>query len=204
MKKKFLTRIAACAAAAMLVLGLGLVSAGCSQQSEAPDDPTELVKAELTKGFDQVKDQLTNIDNETLNAMFDADALAQFEAMGLDGAEFVKGLLDGFDYEIGEITINGDKAEAAVTLKMKDLKEWMSNVEESAIQLAMENPNISEAELMSQMGPLMMDALGKVEGMADIPITVTATESNGTWTVDGDALSQEVSQAMMSSLSASE
>lgn len=50
MKKKFLTRIAACAAAAMLVLGLGLVSAGCSQQSEAPDDPTELVKAELTKG----------------------------------------------------------------------------------------------------------------------------------------------------------
>ncbi len=204
MKKKFLTRIAACAAAAMLVLGLGLVSAGCSQQSEAPDDPTELVKAELTKGFDQVKDQLTNIDNETLNAMFDADALAQFEAMGLDGAEFVKGLLDGFDYEIGEITINGDKAEAAVTLKMKDLKEWMSNVEESAIQLAMENPNISEAELMSQMGPLMMDALGKVEGMADIPITVTATESNGTWTVDGDALSKEVSQAMMSSLSASE
>lgn len=202
--KKFLTRIAACAAAAMLVLGLGLVSAGCSQQSESPDDPTELVKAELTKGFDQVKDQLTNIDNETLNAMFDADALAQFEAMGLDGAEFVKGLLDGFDYEIGEITINGDKAEAAVTLKMKDLKEWMSNVEESAIQLAMENPNISEAELMSQMGPLMMDALGKVEGMADIPITVTATESNGTWTVDGDALSQEVSQAMMSSLSASE
>ena len=204
MKKKFFTRIAACAAAAMLVLGLGLVSAGCSQQSEAPDDPTELVKAELTKGFDQVKDQLTNIDNETLNAMFDADALAQFEAMGLDGAEFVKGLLDGFDYEIGEITINGDKAEAAVTLKMKDLKEWMSNVEESAIQLAMENPNISEAELMSQMGPLMMDALGKVEGMADIPITVTATESNGTWTVDGDALSKEVSQAMMSSLSASE
>lgn len=204
MKKKFLTRIAACAAAAMLVLGLGLVSAGCSQQSETPDDPTELVKAELTKGFDQVKDQLTNIDNETLNAMFDADALAQFEAMGLDGAEFVKGLLDGFDYEIGEITINGDKAEAAVTLKMKDLKEWMSNVEESAIQLAMENPNISEAELMSQMGPLMMDALGKVEGMADIPITVTATESNGTWTVDGDALSKEVSQAMMSSLSASE
>ena len=162
------------------------------------------MKAELTKGFDQVKDQLTNIDNETLNAMFDADALAQFEAMGLDGAEFVKGLLDGFDYEIGEITINGDKAEAAVTLKMKDLKEWMSNVEESAIQLAMENPNISEAELMSQMGPLMMDALGKVEGMADIPITVTATESNGTWTVDGDALSKEVSQAMMSSLSASE
>jgi len=204
MKKKFLTRIAACAAAAMLVLGLGLVSAGCSQQSEAPDDPTELVKAELTKGFDQVKDQLTNIDNETLNAMFDADALAQFEAMGLDGAEFVKGLLDGFDYEIGEITINGDKAEAAVTLKMKDLKEWMSNVEESAIQLAMENPNISEAELMAQMGPLMIDALGKVEGMADIPITVTATESNGTWTVDGDALSKEVSQAMMSSLSASE
>lgn len=204
MKKKFLTRIAACAAAAMLVLGLGLVSAGCSQQSEAPDNPTELVKAELTKGFDQVKDQLANIDNETLNAMFDADALAQFEAMGLDGAEFVKGLLDGFDYEIGDITINGDKAEAAVTLKMKDLKEWLSNVEEEAIQLAMSNPNISEAELMSQMGPLMMDSLDKVEGMADIPITVTATESNGTWTVDGDALSQEVSQAMMSSLSASE
>ena len=202
--KKFLTRIAACAAAAMLVLGLGLASAGCSQQSEAPDNPTELVKTELTKGFDQVKDQLSNIDNETLNAMFDADALAQFEAMGLDGAEFVKGILDGFDYEIGEITINGDKAEAAVTLKMKDLKEWMTNVEEGAVQLALENPNISQDELMAKMGPLMMDALGKVEGMADIPITVTATETNGTWTVDGDALSKEVSNAMMNSLTASE
>ena len=203
MKKKFLARIAACAAAAVLVLGLGLVSTGCSQ-SDSSDDPTELVKAELTKGFDQVKNQIANIDNETLNSMFDADALASFESMGVDGAEFVKGILDGFDYEIGEITINGDKAEAQVTLKMKDLKEWMSSIETSAVELAMSNPGMSQEEMMAEMGPIMMDALDKVEGMADIPITVTATNNNGTWTVDGDALSEEVSNAMLSSLTASE
>ena len=202
--KKYLARIAACTAAAVLVLGLGLMSTGCSQEAETPSDPASLVKEELTKGFDQVKNELANIDSATLNAMFDSDDLAQFEAMGLDGAEFVKGLLDGFDYEIGDITINGDKAEAAVTLKMKDLKEWMGYVESGAVELAMNNPNITQDELMSKMGPLMMDALDQVQGMADIPITVEATETNGEWVVDSDALSQEVSTAMMNSLTASE
>ncbi|MGI6221553.1 MAG: hypothetical protein ACOYIP_06780 [Coriobacteriales bacterium] len=205
MKNKFLSRIAAATAAAMLVLGLGL-AAGCSQQSggSEPTDDAALINEQITESFDAVKTQLSSVDNATLNSMFSSDDLASFEAMGLDGAEFVKELMNGFDYEVGDITVNGDVAEAAVTMKMKDLKEWMSAIEDGAIQLAMDNPGITQDEMMAQMGPLMMDALQNIEGMVDIPITINAEKKNGEWVIDQDALSTEVSSGMMSTLTASE
>lgn len=197
LKKGLFVRIAAIVAAATLCAGLCLAASGCSQEQE---DPADVIRGQLTEGFDYVKSELSNIDSSTLDSMgIDSATLAQFEQMNLDGAEFITSLFDGFDYEIGDITIaeDGNSANAAVTMKMKDLKEWASLLETGATELA--NSGItSQDELMKKVGPLMLDTLNQVQGMADVPITVEVTkDSSGNWQVDQDQLSNEVSTQMM-------
>ncbi|MGI6221554.1 MAG: hypothetical protein ACOYIP_06785 [Coriobacteriales bacterium] len=192
MKKKFLSRIAAAVAAATLCAGMCFAVAGCSQEA-APTDPAEEVRAVIAEGFDEVKTQLADVDSSLVNEML-GDSAAELEQFGVDGAEFMKALFEGFDYEIGDITVaeDGTTAQAAVTMKMKDLNEWSTALEEAA-------SNVDPATFsMTDIGLMMIDTLKGVQGMTDIPITVDAKNENGTWTVDGDALSEEVSTQMTS------
>ncbi len=196
LKKGLFVRIAAVVAAATLCAGMCLAVAGCSQEQE---DPTEAIRAQLEEGFDYVKTELADVDQDLLDSMgLDADTLAAFEQMNLEPAAFVKSLFDGFDYTVGDITISedGNSAEAAVTMKMKDLAEWAKALEAGATELAASGIT-DENELMAKVGPLMLESLDNVQGMTDIPITIEVKKENGEWTVDQDQLSEEVSTQMM-------
>ena len=196
LKKGLFVRIAAVVAAATLCAGMCLAAAGCSQEQE---DPTEEIRAQLVEGFDYVKTELADVDQDLLDSMgLDAETLALFEQMNLEPADFIKSLFDGFDYEVGDITLSeeGNSADAAVTMKMKDLAEWATALEAGAQELA-ESGITSEEELYQKVGPLMIETLDGVQGMTDIPINIEVKKENGQWTVDQDALSEEVSTQMM-------
>ena len=125
----------------------------------------------------------------------DVDELSTY---GIDGVEFMKTYLDGFDYKIDDITVDGDKATAKVTLTCKSFTAYNQAVQNAATALA-SNPDAlptTEEELNQLLGQTVMDALAGVEVAETDQINITYTKNGNTWTPSA-ASEQEITTAML-------
>ena len=97
--KKSALFISALALAAALTASL----AGCQAQKS----PEQLIKEDLSAQFDEVK----SADSAAWSEEFGMDD-TDFADLGIDSGTFMAGYLDGFDYEINEVTVDKDKGTA--------------------------------------------------------------------------------------------
>ena len=88
---------------ATLALVGGLVLTGCSGA-----DPEEAVRADLTANFDQLK----NLEGDALEEIADGMGNTGLEQYGLENTEVITAMLDGFDYTIDSVAVDGDTATA--------------------------------------------------------------------------------------------
>lgn len=76
----------------------------------------ELITEDLTTQFDEVK----NGGDDFLSGLEEASG-DEFEQLGIDPKEYAKTYLEGFDYKIGDVTVDEDKgvatAEVSITCK---------------------------------------------------------------------------------------
>lgn len=119
--------MALAAGIAALVMALTLV--GCGPSDE------EAIK----KAVDSEMGVVVNPDEETINTLAEeasAGSDGALTTMGIDSTELVKSWIDGFAYEVGEITVDGDTATAAVKVTCKQLgpvlTTWQANFETNA------------------------------------------------------------------------
>lgn len=181
---------AAVSASALLVFTLGVMT-GCNS---GPSDE-EVIRKSLTEELDQIK----NMDDAFMTEMaadMDVDELATY---GIDGVEFMKTYLDGFDYKIDEVTVDGNKATAKVTLTCKSFTAYNSAVQQAATDLASDSARLqamSKDELNQLLGQTVMDALAGVEVAETDQITIGFTKNGNTWTPDA-ASEQEITTAML-------
>lgn len=119
--------MALAAGVAALVMALTLV--GCGPSDE------EAIK----KAVDSEMGVIVNPDEETISTLAEeasAGSDGVLTTMGIDSTELVKSWIDGFAYEVGEITVNGDTATAAVNVTCKQLgpvlTTWQMNFEANA------------------------------------------------------------------------
>lgn len=180
-------KIAALATAALMVVTLGAL-AGCGADDE------QVIRDGLTKEFETIK----SMDEATLNEYvqdMDAEDFAEF---GIEPEEFVKAFFADFDYEIGDITIDGDTADATVTLTNKSISQFQSEIERIVAEL-MESPeatSLDQEAFYALYGQKIMEALNNVAPATAEPIVIECTKDGSTWNVD-DAASQEVLTALM-------
>lgn len=150
---------------AALVLSLGAM-VGCS----SPVDDEKIVREVLTSELDQFKNIDEQAMEELVSAVEDganASDLAQLEAMGISGKDFVETMFEGFDYTIGDIAVNGNAATANVVVKAKNFSEFvtgatdlMSSILDDPSQFA----SMSQEEIMTAVGD-------RIKGMlADLPL----------------------------------
>ncbi|MFR5091755.1 MAG: hypothetical protein ACLTDR_06805 [Adlercreutzia equolifaciens] len=78
------------------------VSAGCSSGTSDED----AIRASLASELDSIKD----IDDAFVNEFSESIDMSQLSVYGIDGVEFMKSYLSGFDYAIDSINVDGDKA----------------------------------------------------------------------------------------------
>ena len=181
---------AAVSASALLVFTLGVMT-GCNS---GPSDE-EVIRKSLTEELDQIK----NMDDAFMTEMaadMDVDELATY---GIDGVEFMKTYLDGFDYKSAEVTVDGNKATAKVTLTCKSFTAYNSAVQQAATDLASDTARLqamSKDELNQLLGQTVMDALAGVEVAETDQITINFTKNGNTWTPDA-ASEQEITTAML-------
>ena len=174
---------------ATLVLVGGLVLTGCSGA-----DPEEAVRADLTANFDQLK----NLEGDALEEIADGMGNTGLEQYGLENTEVITAMLDGFDYTIDSVAVDGDTATAEVTVTSKSMSELM-NLDTDAL-----TADLMEAVTSGELDPSDDDAInawageymmGLVEQIEPSEKTISLTYVNGDdgWTMD-DSSASEVAQ----------
>ena len=145
MKKKLLLAPLMAALVACVVL-----LSGCGGPSVE-----ELITNDLTNQFDEIK----NGGDDFLSGLEKASG-DEFEQLGIDPKEYAKSYLEGFDYKIGDVTVDEDKgtATAEVTITCKSMNKI---VEDFATQyqekIAALDTMPSEDDLYKMAGQVMVD-----------------------------------------------
>jgi len=171
-KKLVRTGIAAVVALACAV-ALTFSLAACGGKSDE-----EQIKEVLTTEFDSFK----NIGDEAKQIFKDSGG-SSLEAMGINADDFLNGWLKDFDYSIGDITVNGDKAEAKVSVTAKKLMDAINGFVTSFQEWAATATGLSEDDYMKKGGEMVMDSINKQQA-ATSEITVTLEKKDGKWAVD--------------------
>lgn len=182
MKKRFIIMLAALFALCPLVL------TGCGPSAE------ELIRDDLTSQFEEIK-----AGDEDLLEGIESSAGEDFEDLGIDPKEFASSYLEGFDYTVNDVTVDGDTATANVSITVKSMgdivnefqlkfTEYLSTADLSTIS--------GEDELYQQAGQLLMDATASAEPKTvECDFTYTKDE-NGVWSADESAETELVNALM--------
>ena len=125
---------------------------------------------------------------------------AELEQLGIDPKEYAKSYLEGFDYKIGDVTVDEDKgtATAEVTITCKSMNQI---VEDFATQyqekVAALDSMPSDDELYKMAGQVMVDVT-KAAKTKDTKVTFKySCNDDGEWSAD-DSATNEMMNAMMS------
>lgn len=185
MKKKLLLAPLMAALVACVVL-----LSGCGGPSVE-----ELITNDLTSQFDEIK----NGGDDFLSGLEETSG-DEFEQLGIDPKEYAKSYLEGFDYKIGDVTVDEDKgtATAEVTITCKSMNKI---VEDFATQyqekIAALDTMPSEDDLYKMAGQVMVDVT-KAAKTKDTKVTFKySANKDNEWSAD-DSATTEMMNAMMS------
>ena len=155
-----------------------LVLAGCS----SPEDDEAAIKEALTEQFDRLK----NLDDATVDEISQAIGSDELSKLGIAPADFAKAYLDGFDYSVQDVKVDGDSATATVTVTCKSLKEFEASLEKVAADYIADSSNWekSETQIYQEIGTKVMESLKSVPTATTSPVELRFTESNGEWSSD--------------------
>lgn len=147
----------------------------------------DLIRDDLNEGLSAI-----SADDDDFMEGLEQGADGSFEQLGIDPHEFAEAYLDGYAYEIGEITVDKDagKATAEVTIHMKSLsgilsdfatrfQEWVEGVDPSTLS--------GEEEIYLKGGEVLMDATKEAEAKeSNVTFTYSYDEDDNSWSIDED------------------
>lgn len=114
----------------------------------------------------------------------------ELDQLGISADEFADAYLDGYGYEVGTVTVDGDTAEVEVTVTIKSYAEIMSTFESNFNAWAESvDPSTvtSEDQVYQKAGEMLMAAAQAAEPQAyDATFTFTQ-DSGGVWWMDSSS-----------------
>lgn len=154
----------------------------------------ELITEDLTTQFDEVKSG----GDDFLAGLEEASG-DEFEQLGIDPKEYAKSYLEGFDYKIGDVTVDEDKgtATADVTITCKSMNKIVGDfATQYQEKIAALDTMPSEDDLYKMAGQVMVDVT-KAAKTKDTKVTFKYTANDdGEWSAD-DSATTEMMNAMM-------
>lgn len=173
-------------AAALMVASLcfgAVAMTGCSNSEQ-------VIKDALTSELDQIKNHDASVMDE-ISSQPGMDSLSQ---LGIEPAQFVESMLTGFDYQIGEVKVDGDTATAQITLTVKNFSSFQDDL--TAIVKKMDFSKYKSYDAaMKDVGAEVIKLIDGMEPKTADPFTITYKKEGNTWTPTADA-SSEVVKAM--------
>lgn len=156
---------------ALMVCALGGV-AGCSNTEQ-------LIRDSLTDEINTYK----NVDESAIEEVDSAIPATQMEMLGLNSEDLAKAILAGFDGTVDSVTVNGDKAEAVVTITSKNLSNMDSELADilSDVNDAPELQGKGMDDKYKWCGQKMMEYINNASVETHAPITVEYVKTGNTW-----------------------
>ncbi len=113
----------------------------------------------------------------------------ELDQLGISADYFADAYLDGFGYEVGDITVDGDSATVEVTITLKsysdimsafesDFTEWIYGLEASDIV------DMSESEMYEYAGQMLLDVMTETEPTEQTFDVSYTKNSDGDWEMD--------------------
>ncbi len=189
MKRK--TLVTALMAVLLVVCGLGLAACGGPSVEQ-------LIRQDLEEGFSQMKSG----DGDFAKG-FEESIQGELGEYGVDSSEFTAAYLDGSDYKIGDITVdeNAGTATADVSVTIKQMSDLLAAFLPRAMQASLTTSATTEDEFNAELAAIMVEETKNIEpATTDITITYTR-DSDGTWSVDEDALAKSMEEATTGDIS---
>lgn len=151
-------------------LCVGLVRCG-------PSDEEQIKKA-VTTTYDAYK----NADSNALSQIVTQLEDEAIKELGIDDTEFATVIVDGFDYAIQNINIEGNKATVTVIFAGKSYTEMLSKISETTDKLANDSSfsSLPPDERLKTAGKMVMDAFKELP-VKDESATLEYVRENGTW-----------------------
>lgn len=171
-------KILAGAAALLLALSVMVALPGCGGGQSDED----VIRASLSQELDSIK----NIDDSFVNEFSESINMSQLSVYGIDGVEFMKAYLDGFDYTIDSIEVNGDTAQAQITLTCKSYTAYAQALQDAVNEITSDPEKIasvngSDSEINDMVGGIVIDSLNGVDLATTEPIIINYTKVDNTW-----------------------
>ena len=145
---------------------------------------------------DLIRQDLENYMGEldTANDAFveglEASAGEDLDQLGITSDEFADAYLDGFGYEIGDITVDGDTATAELTITIKSYSDIMTTFQNNFYDWAYSadaSDLSNESAIMEKAGEMLIDAVNSVEPTSTTVDVTYTKNSDGDWEMDSSA-----------------
>ena len=190
-KSRILTRASAAFLGLTLMLSLiALPGCGSGQQSDE-----EAVRNSLSAELDSIK----NLDEKFVNEISEAIDMSRLSLYGINGMDFMRSYLDGFDYTIDSVTVNEGTAQAQITLTCKSYTGYQKALQ-AAVDNITANPEelagMSNDDINKKIGEIVIQSLDGVELKPTEPITITYTKNDNTWEA-ASSTSGDIAAALM-------
>lgn len=169
-----------------LVLALvvsSIATSGCAQTNSNE----QIIRQSLSQELDSIKNLEPAFIGD-IESQMGAD-FTTFEEIGISPEEFMKDYLQGFDYTIDNIQVNGDSAVATVTITCKSYSDFEKKMSEAASELflnAGDLSNLTTEQLYQLIGDSLMETLQSVELAQTGPVEIDYTLEGNTWVPDSN------------------
>lgn len=159
------------AATAMMVVTLGVFT-GCN----ANEANEKVIRDSITEELDPYKTHDSSVINQirTQNAV-------ELATLGIDGDEYANALLEGFDYTIEDVTVDGKNASATIIMTQKDIDE---DEAEALMEGLVSDPAVagmSQDEIKTLISDKLFEYINSVQAAPQDPVTIDFVMNGNVW-----------------------
>lgn len=159
-------------ALALVVFAMGALTA-CSPSPDAA------IRDAITDEFDTFK----NKDDSAIEQIAKSAEAQGIDQYGIENEQFADMVLDGFDYHINSVEVDGNSASANITISSKSAAAFKDKLT-AAIADISANPDLasmSNDEKMELISQAITDSFKDIE-IVNENVTIEYSNVNGTWT----------------------
>lgn len=180
------------AIATALVVGVAILLASCALIEAGA------IRAVTEDAFNTLKNPTEASFAKYLDSS-EKQVIDELEGLGIDPYDLFAHAFRHFDYKVGDVAVNGDKATVQATLANASLEQAFARVFESMEQDAdFAGKLIEEAmsgdgqEVYGMICERLFEELDGSDDIVSTDLTIRLTKANGEWSVDEDSMDEVV------------
>lgn len=114
---------------------------------------------------------------------------SELDQLGITADEFADAYLDGYAYEVGDVTVDGDTASVEVSVTIKSYADIMAAFQDEfdAWAASVDTTTMTEDEAYRQEGAMMLDVIAAAEPKTTEATLTFTQDSSGVWWMDSSS-----------------